>query len=61
MEFIWTRNNKEVSWEMTGNDLSKRLHVVLHGTETRQSDPTTSVSIPTSMASWKEILQQIVR
>ncbi len=61
MEFIWTRNNKEVSWEMAGDDLSKRLHVVLHGTETRQSDPTTSVSIPTSMASWKEILQQIVR
>ena len=61
MEFVWSRNDKKVSWELTGDDLSKRMHVVLNGTESRQSDTTVSVSIPTSIASWKEILQQMVR
>lgn len=61
MEFVWSRNNKEVSWELTGDDISKRMHIVLNATESRQSDTTAAVSIPTSIASWKEILQQMVR
>lgn len=61
VEFYWTRKDKKVFWEIIGDDVSRRLHFALSGEESRESDPTASVSIPTSIASWKEILQQMVR
>lgn len=61
VEFFWTRKDKRVSWEIIGDDNNRRLHFVLSGEEKRESDPTASVTIPTSIASWKEIMQQIVR
>lgn len=61
VEFYWTRKDKKVFWEIIGDDVSRRLHLALSGEESRESDPTVSVGIPTSIASWKEILQQMVR
>jgi len=61
VEFYWTRKDKKVFWEIIGDDVSRRLHLALSGEESRESDTTVSVAIPTSIASWKEILQQMVR